>query len=433
MRPMPALLAAGVQDERLSTLAPFAISLALGALIGIERQRVQPTDPTGVPAGIRTFPLIALLGCASAWLGGELGAPVFAALAASFGALIVGTYVITGLRGDIGFTSEVAAILTFVLGAMVYHGRPLLASALAVATTILLSLRAPLHDLARRLEEADLYAALKLAVVSVIVLPLLPDEPFGPEPYRIFNPFKIWLLVVLIAGIGFAGYVGVKVLGPGRGTAAAGALGGLVSSTAVTLTFAGQSRGTPALSRACALAVALAWATLFGRVAAEIAVVNPSLLRAVAWPLGAALLAAVAGAGLLYLRERRAKPAAEVPHQNPFSLASGLKFAVLFTAILFVQKFAEVRFGDAGVLVAAAVSGTVDVDAITLATARLAGAGEIAEPTAVRAVCLAIASNTVVKAGMAAALGSAALRRALLPIGALTLGAGAVALLASGR
>lgn len=428
--PLLETLDARPSDDRLAVLTPFAISVALGLLIGIERQRFQAVEPASVPGGIRTFPLIAILGCGAAWLGARVGAPAFVALAAGFAALIVGTYVVTAIRGDVGMTSEVAALLTFVLGAMVYHDHALLASVLAVGATVLLSLRRPLHQLASRIEEADLYAALKLAVVTVIVLPLLPDRRFGPQPYDVFNPYKVWLLVVFIAAIGFAGYVGMKVLGPGRGIAAAGALGGVVSSTAVTLTFSGRSRETPALSRACALAIALAWATLCVRVLIEVAVVNPDLVPRLAAPVGAALAASLVAAAILYLRERAvaAVEPEEVHVRNPFSLLSAVKFGALFTAILFVAKFAQVKFASAGVIAAAALSGTVDVDAMTLASARLARTGEMSSATAVAAICVVIASNTLVKAGMAVALGSPALRRTLVPVAGATLAAGGAAL-----
>jgi len=407
---------------------PFAVSLAIGALVGIERQRSQANEPAGLPGGIRTFPLIAVLGCTAAWLGATVGVAAFAVIAGALGALVIAAYVFTSLRGDIGMTTEVAALLTFALGAMTYGGQALLASGLAVAATVLLSARKPLHELARKVEEEDLYAALKLAVVSVIVLPMLPDVRFGPEPFRIFNPFKIWLLVVLIAGLGFLGYVGLKVLGASRGVGVAGLLGGIVSSTAVTLSFAGRSREAPDLSRACALGIALAWATMFVRVLIDVAIAHAPLVPRVAVPVGAAVLAGAAGALVLYRRARDASVPPEVEYRNPFSLLSATKFGLLFAAVLFVARFAQIQFADTGVLVAAALSGLVDVDAMTLAAARMVASGELSPAAGVRTILVTVASNTMTKAVLAASLGSPELRRALLPVAAATVAAGAIGL-----
>jgi uncharacterized membrane protein (DUF4010 family) len=418
--------------DRLETFMPFAVSLALGLLIGTERQRAHAGEPETLPGGVRTFPLMALLGCTAAWLGAELGTGAFVAIAVGAGALVVAAYVVTSFRGDVGLSTEVSLLLTFALGAVTYRGQGLLASALAVAATVLLSLQKPLHGLAQRIEEDDLYAALKLAVVSVIVLPILPDERFGPPPYEIFNPFKIWLLVVFIAGIGFAGYVGIKVLGARRGIGVAGLLGGIVSSTAATLSFSARSRETPDLSRAFALAIALAWAAMFVRVLVSVAVANRALVPLVAAPVGAGIVASVAGALFLYLRAGATQTPADVAYRNPFSLMSAAKFALLFVAVLFVARFAQVQFADRGVLAAAALSGLVDVDAMTLTLSRLASNGDIGPDTAARGICLTVASNTITKAVLAAMLGAPALRAALVPVAAATLGAGVVGLLVGG-
>ncbi len=436
-------------DQRLADVMPFAIALALGALIGLERERSARREPRrrfarnwpgrsagraaggspSLPGGIRTFPLIGVLGCSAAWLGERLGVEVLVAVLAAFALLTVAVYAITSLAGDVGMTTEVAALLTFVFGAMVYHEHALLASALAVTTTVLLSLREPLHAWAGKIETEDLYAALKLAVVSVIVLPLLPDQSYGPEGYRIYNPFRIWLLVVFIAALGFLGYVGIKLFGPHRGILAGGGLGGLVSSTAATLSFAGRSKEQPELSPMFALAIVIAWMTMFARVLIEVAVVNADLLPLLIIPVAAALVVGAAGGAYWFLRARRAGPPPEVKYRNPFSLTSALKFGLLFLAVLTVARAAQVWFADAGLMLAAALSGLVDVDAMTLSVARLSRTGELAPETANRAICVVLASNTLVKAGLAAALGAPALRRTLWPLGAAMLLAGGIALL----
>jgi uncharacterized membrane protein (DUF4010 family) len=411
---------------------PFAISLALGALVGVDRERKRlraPEPPGALPAGIRTFSLIAVLGCALGWVGERHGPIAFAAGLGGFALLIAAVYVMTAIAGDLGATTEVAALLTLLLGAMVYGGEPLLASGIAVAMTVVLSARAPIHDAVLRIEAEDLFAALTLAVVTVIVLPMLPDRGFGP--YGVWNPFRIWLLVAFISAIGFVGYLGIKLLGPGRGSALAGLLGGIVSSTAATLSFAGRSREEPAIAGELAVAVALAWAAMFARVLAILAVVGPGLLGAVAVPLGGAALVGAAGAGALALHARRAGAAKPATYRNPFSLASALEFGLVFAALLLLAKAAEVRFHDAGLLVAAGLGGLVDMDATTLSAARLAREGELLDPIAARAILLAAGASVVVKAGIAVAVGTPALRRLLVPVALATLAAGAALALLS--
>ncbi|HVY61993.1 MAG TPA: MgtC/SapB family protein, partial [Planctomycetota bacterium] len=412
---------------------PFAISLAIGLLVGIERERKRlrsPEDRASLPGGIRTFPLIALLGCAVGWLAERHGAPVLVAGIGGFSAVVVAVYVMTSLAGDLGMTTEVAALLTFVFGVMVEEGEPLLASALAVATTVLLSARERLHDAVLRIEPEDLFAALTLAVVTVIVLPMLPDRGLGP--YAVWNPFKIWLFVILLSAIGFAGYIAVKVLGAGRGVLLSGLLGGIVSSTAATLSFAGRSREAPALSRPLAAGITLAWAVMFVRLGVLVEVANPALLPRIAAPMAAAAAAGLGGAAIVYLRARRASGAepAETAYRNPFSLVSAAKFGLVFAAILLLAKLAQARWQDAGVLGAAALSGLLDVDAISLTAARLASRGELAEGTASLAILAAAGANVLMKLGLAVFLGTPELRRALAPVGLASLAAGAAVALA---
>jgi uncharacterized membrane protein (DUF4010 family) len=412
-------------DQRLADFVPFAVSLALGALVGIERERSQTEQhPASFPGGVRTFPLVALLGCAASWLGSELGLAIFAVVAVGFFALVVASYVVSSLKGASGTTTALASLLTFTFGVMVHHDRALLAAALAVSMTALLSLRRPLHELTNRIEQDDLYAALKLAALTVVVLPVLPDVTYGSPPYDVLNPFRLWLIVVLVAAMGFLGYVGVKLLGPGRGVVATGLLGGIVSSTAATYSLAGRSRDAPELSHPLALGIALAWSTMCVRVLLEVSAVNPALLRVAAAPVLAAMLAGLGGAGLVYVRAQHDAADHAVPYRNPFSVWSAVRFAAIFTAALLVAKFAEATFHDAGLLVAAGLSGTVEVDAMALTLAKLSGSGEVTPEVAVRGIALAIGSNTLVKAGLAAALGSRELRHALGPTVIATLGAG---------
>lgn len=414
--------------ERLTVLMPFAVSFALGALIGLERQRSEAAEPRSLPGGIRTFPLIGLLGCTAAWLATQFGAAAFITVAAGFSLILAVVYYVSSRNGDIGMTTEVAAFLTFLFGAMVYQGAALLASALAVATTVALAMRKPLHEWAGKIDQSEFYATLQLAVLSLIILPLLPNEEYGPEPYRIFNPYVTWLLVIFIAGMSFVGYIGIKLLGARRGLLAAGLLGGMVSSTAVTLSFADRSRRNPHLASICASAILLSWLVMVFRALVEVAVVNRALVDSVAVPLLSAAAAGAACVGFLLWRGEKPEQVPEVAHHNPFSLKSALTFGLLFLLVLFVARTASLWFADAGVIASGALAGMVEIDAITLSASRLSATGEIAPRTAQLTICAALASNTVVKTIIAAVLGVADLRRAVFPVSATMLATGAAAL-----
>lgn len=409
------------------TFAPFGIALAIGCLIGLERERAATGENGGLPGGIRTFPLVALLGCTAAWLGEQVDLALFIALTVGFAALVVMAYFLTGSRGDVGMTTEVAALLTYVFGAMTYRGHWLLAAGLAVATTVLLSLRRILHEWVRRISEQDLYAALKLAVITVIVLPLLPNADYGPEPFRLLNPFRTWLLVVLVSGVGFLGYVGMRVFGPHWGLPLTGLLGGLVSSTAVTLALAEQARQEPKWVRVCALGIGLSWAAMGVRVLVAAALVHWPLLNWLVWPVG---LAGAGGAALalVFFDRTRSAQAIELETKNPFSLWSAIRLAGLFILILLLARFAQVTLRESGLMLASVLAGTTDLDAITLSLAQLARRGEITSWWATLGIALAVLSNTIVKTVLAYIFGEAALGRLALALALVTILAGAVGL-----
>jgi uncharacterized membrane protein (DUF4010 family) len=393
----------------------FAIALLIGGLIGLEREHARQQEEVKAFAGIRTFPLIGLLGCTAALLGDLAGSWTFGLFVILVGLLVAIAYAIDALQGRVGLTSEMAAVVVFVCGGLAYWDYLELAAALAVVTFGFLTLKLQLHHLVGRISSEDLYATLKFAIISLIVLPVLPNETYGPPPFDAFNPYKTWLMVVFISGISFAGYVLIKVAGSRRGIGLTGLLGGLVSSTAVTLSFSERSEEHPDLSRPFALAITLAWTMMFGRVVVEVAVLNRALLTVVWLPLAAAMAAGLVFCAYYYLAQRTAEES-DVKLANPFELGPAIKFGLLYAAILMIAKAAQFYFQDAGVYAASAVAGLTDVDAITLSMAQLSGAqGSVSVSTAGRAVMLAAVSNTLVKGGIALGAGSRGLRRALLP------------------
>ncbi len=425
--------------DRFEPFMSFAVALGAGLLIGLQREQsaAQEGRPEGgYSGGIRTYPIYALAGGLSMMLAQALSPWIFAAVSAVALAPVVVAYAFqVRAGGDRGVTSEVAFAVTFLLGGVALASglpfppahRLLVVGAVAVAMTALLSLKQPLHQLASRVSREDLYSTVKFLVLAVIILPLLPDQEFGP--LQVLNPFTIGLMVVLMAGIGFGAYVAIRLAGPGRGLGITGLVGGLISSTAVTLTISGRARKSPALALPGALAVVLASTVMIVRMALLVAVINPVLLRGVAGMFGAMTAAGALGAGLLYLASRRAEDRTateEIPFHNPFELSQAFKFGLLFTVVLFASKAATYVLGGKGAYLAAGLGGLVDVDAVTLSLGRLAGS-TVAPETVRFALLIGAASNNVAKSAMAVFLGGWSYGRWVLACLALMVAAGVLA------
>ena len=401
----------------------IAIAMLIGALVGIDREKkLAQAGGRGI-GGIRTFILLGLLGAASACGVEAWNLPWLLPLAVLVvGALVLAGYILHGLerRESIGLTTELAALAVFLLGALSASGHPDVAGPLGIIVSAVLAFKEPLHALVEKIGREDIYAGLKLLIATFIVLPVLPDR--AVDPWGAINPYQLWWLVILISSLSLVGYVATRWLGHERGLAITGLTGGLVSSTAVTLTFARRSReaATGAVqSRALAIGILLAWTVMFGRIIVEVAVVNPALLGSVLLPCGAMGLAAIAVAATFHFRTTSmsgpgASAATDLPLKNPFSLTSAMKFALFFAMVLLVVKGVQHFAPGKGLYLVAVLAGSTDVDAITLSMAGYAKqSGE--ELVAVRAITLAALSNTAVKAGLIVALGGAGLRsRALL-------------------
>lgn len=396
----------------------FGVALFIGILVGLQREYAHDLDEeTGRKsfAGVRTFALIGLSGCAAAYSADILNSPlILIGLLLPISALIVMAYYVLATSGSVGITTEVAAVVTMLAGALCFWDQLAIAVALGVTTTVLLSLKIELHGFVARLTREDMVAALKFAIITAIILPILPNENYGPPPFDVINPYKIWLMVVLISGISFLGYVLFKLVGPKRGTGLTGLLGGLVSSTATTLSFSQRSHKSGQLAKPFALAIIIAWTVMFGRVLVEVGAIHFPLLDELWLPLVAA-----AGAGLFYglylYLAPRADDEEDVQVSNPFELRPAITFGILYGLILLVARAAQVYLGDTGIYLSSIASGVADVDAITLSMTELSRSGNLALPTAARAIVLAVVANTVVKGGIVLASGSTTLRRAVLP------------------
>lgn len=411
-------------QDLLALAVDFGIAILLGALVGIEREKHKAEKKETIQtAGLRTFILLALLGASAGWLSRELAMPwVFAAALLIVGAFVLVGYLVSTRKDpqSAGLTTEVAAIVVFMLGAIVMIGFSEIAIALGVVTAATLAYKDPLHEFVGKLGWNDVFAGLRLLIATFIALPLLPNRPI--DPWGALNPYALWLLVILISGLSLVGYALTRWLGPGRGALITGLTGGLVSSTAVTLSFSREARSNPKSTTAFACGILLAWAVMFARVLVLVAVVNQALLASLLVPFGLMGIVVSGVAALLYFRDAADKfPATtkELEVSNPFSLSEAAKFAALFAVVLVAVKIAQLNFPASGVYAVAAVAGLTDVDAITLSMAELAK-GDAAQ-VAVTAIVIAALVNTAVKCGIAFVVGGASLSKPLLLVTAAIL------------
>lgn len=415
----------------LATAYDFGNALLLGALLGIEREKRNMREGFGV-AGLRSFVMFAMLGAIGGFLAVHMQMPwVLVATIAAVAALVVAGYLAAAKARphELGLTTELAAIVTCLLGALSTSGHRELAIALGVGIAALLAYKQPLHDLVGRLGWDDVLVGLRLLLALFLVLPLLEDRAI--DPWGAINLYKLWLLVLLISGLSLVGYVATRWLGPGRGIAITALSGGLVSSTAVTLAMAKQSREAEAHPEPLAGGIALAWAVMFARVVVLAAVVAPASFVLLAPAFLA--MAAVCGLASLWLLRGAAVPTtagALLPVKNPFSLLAACKFAALFAGVQLLLKLGQQHLPQSGIHAVAALAGLTDVDAITVAMAERAKAVPADLGMAVVAIAVASASNTLVKAGMAVGMGRG-LARSVLPVTAACLLVGGVVLWAT--
>ncbi len=383
----------------------LGISLAIGLLIGAERGwQDRDLEEGRRIAGLRTFALIGLAGGLSAVVGEHMSVWVVPAVLLSLMVVMAVAFTRQSAQtGSVGVTTIVAALTTFLLGALPVLGMGTVAAGGAVVTALLLGMKPRLHALLRRMEEADLMALLRLLLISVVILPVLPDRGYGPG--KALNPFEIWWMVVLIAAISFSGYVAIKFLGPRRGVGLTALLGGLVSSTAVTVSLSRLSRRHPGMARGFGGGVVLASTAMFPRMAVIIAVIAPGVLGAVAIPLTAMTMAGALGAAVLLGRTDKTGSEAPAP-ENPLQLSVALSFGVILAVVILVSRLVSERYGDTGLYAVAAISGLADVDAMTLSAARMAG-DAVSMGVAGHAIIIAALVNTVAKAFIYALLADA--------------------------
>jgi uncharacterized membrane protein (DUF4010 family) len=402
------------------TLQAFAISIGIGLLIGLERER--QSDPK---AGLRTFALVGLLGCLCALLAQttDNGWILAAGLLAS-AAMMIAAHVADPLEsGDPGTTSVVALMVCYALGAMVWFGDASTAVMLAIATTVLLYFKAELHGISRSLTHVDLMSILQFGVLALVILPILPDRDFGP--YDALNPHNIWWMVVLISGVSLAGYAALRLTGAQHGAALIGLFGGLVSSTATTMIFARHARAHADLARTAMVVILLANIVVMVRLGVVSFVVAPDIVGPLFGVLGGGIALGV-GATLWGWRQLEGSDALPMPQvTNPTEIRTALGFGALYALILVLSAWLQDVAGNRGLYLLALASGLTDVDAITLSSLRMFGMAKLDAAQTVTAITLATLANLAFKTGLVVVIGGPALARRTLPgLAAVAVGLG---------
>ena len=388
-------------DETFETVAGLAVAILGGAAVGVERQHSgHATGPDARFGGIRTFSLLGTLsGIAGVLIHAELMLPASLLIAGAL-ALTVAAYV-RASRKDIDATTEVAALVVLGAGVLAGLGQLRFSAALTTLTVLLLAEKPRLHKFVSRLDEPTMLAAARFAVMSAVILPLLPEGPIGPGPG--IKPRELWMLVLLFSGMSFVGFIAQRAAGA-AGYPLTGLLGGLVSSTSVTLTFARLSKSHADQATALAAGAVAASTVLFLRVAIAVAVIEASVLpvlaRYLAAPFGAAVLAMV-------LAWRSLRDTHAPPHtlRNPLQFGAAIEMAVLFQVVLFIVFYVGREVGDSGLMVSGFVLGLTDADALTLSMTRSVSTGTSIDAAA-RAIAIGIVANSLMKAGIAATIGS---------------------------
>jgi uncharacterized membrane protein (DUF4010 family) len=404
----------------LEAFQQLAVSFGIGLLLGLERER-----RGAAIAGIRTFPIISLFGTVCAQVAAVFGGWIVGAgLLALVAVLVAANFIDASKRPvDPGITTEIAALLLYVVGASIVVGHLVAALVIAGALAVLLHSKRPLHNFARAMGERDMRAMMQFVLLSLVILPVLPNRDFGP--YAVWNPFKLWLMVVLIVGINLGGYIAYKLFGAHAGAILGGVIGGLVSSTATTVSYARRTGSDATLASLSAFVILTATCVSVVRVLIEIAAVAPARFAAMAWPFVAMLLVCALIALGLYFPGR--KHVVKIPEQeNPAELKPALLFAALYAVVLLAVAAAKEYFGSAGLYIVAIISGLTDLDAITLSTGQLADSDKIEAEVAWRVILVALLSNLVFKFGIVVALAPANLtkRVGLATIVALAAGIG---------
>ena len=407
--------------ELAAPVQAFGTALGIGLLIGMERERRPEAS-----AGLRTFALVAMLGCLFALLGEKTGGPwlLVAGVLVISGSMVASNFSAQQEEQYRGFTSEAAVIITYGLGAAVWFGYSTLAVMLAITTTILLYFKAELRQFSERTTPKDINSILQFAVLSLVILPILPSQDFGP--YNAINPRQVWYMVVLISGLALAGYLALRIVGARHGAALLGIFGGLASSTATTMMFSRHARDHAHLVRMSAIVILIANIMVMIRIGIVAGIVAPTLILPVATVFACGI---VPGLALTLYSWRTLVAAGDLPMpevKNPTELKTAVSFGLLYAVVLLASAWLQDIAGNSGVFIVAMVSGLTDADASVLSSLRMFNLQKLAGDGAVIAVTLALMANLVFKIGLVLSIGGTHLARHALR-GLLAIGGGRAA------
>ena len=377
------------------------IAILLGFAIGLQRtmSHIYSNDPKFI-AGSRTFALISLLGFLSAWLYKDISFVVIAIAFSLFSLLVLSYYMKASLYKKLGITTQVAAIITYFLGIMIYFHLEQYAIFIGVLLIILLELKPSLQKIERSITQTDLNASILLLAMTFLILPILPDEMV--DPYKLFNPYKTWMMAVIIATISFVGYIAIKILGNKQGVLLTGMFGGLISSTAVSISLSKMYAVQKKYLHNFAAGITIACTLMYIRVVLEAVVINTEVASHLFLPYGLATLSGFLYVYIIYRKSIDTPPGIqdEILSKNPLQLSEAIKFGLLFGLIYGVITFVKEDYGDIGVYIVSFLSGITDVDAITLSLSQLQADNKLPVTTSVYGIVIASVVNTYVKLGI---------------------------------
>ena len=387
----------------------LATAFGLGLLVGLQREKAE-----SALAGIRTFPLISLMGAMTGLVAQHFGGWILASGFITLAIVILSAkFALFKSNQDLGITTEVAALLMYIVGAYLTFGDATIAIVVGALTAVLLQMKDVLHDFVRKMGERDILAIMRFAAIALVILPILPNQNYGP--FHVLNPYDIWRMVVLIVAISLMGYAAYKVFKDKAGTLLAGILGGLISSTATTVSYARNTKTLPETSSLAALAIMLASTVSVIRVTLAFMVVSPSATSVIAPPLLTLFATMVIICVVLYFSRSGETHTMPEP-DNPAELTSAIVFGLLYGGIIFAVAAAKEMFGQQSLYLIAMISGLTDVDAITLSTGRLVEGQRLEAHTGWQLVMIAIMANLVFKWGAVAVLGNKVLLKKLTVI-----------------
>ncbi len=411
----------------------LAAAIGIGLIIGMQREHTYYDQSDRHPAGVRTFTLVGLAGAMAALLSDQMGgvAPFVTGFVV-VGMLLMAMHISFAIGrkrsdtsvegapvGGDGITTSVSVVIVYLLGGVCWYGRLVESCVIMVVLLWVLSAKEQLHAFAQKLSKEDVLATVKFAVISALILPFLPNQAYGPPGLEVLNPHTIWLFVVFISGIGFVGYVLIKLVGPGKGIWLTGLLGGLASSTALTLNLAGRSRENEDYASDFTLGIVLSWAVMYVRLYLICIFLSGALARPLMAPLLLPVVPALSYALYLKVKEFRDHRQKSADFTNPFKLLPAIKFGVVFTCVMFVANAARVYLGSGALLACSFLGGAAEMDAVAFSVIDMNLKSGLAVRELVLALLFASLANTLTKGILVCVLGAKAMRRPIIPAVAL--------------